>query len=479
MNAVGDRHVLIIGGGASGALLAIQMLRSASGVRVTIIEKRAELGRGFAYGEALPFHLLNVRAANMSAYPDNRDHFIDWLDRNRISDGVTGEGGFRFAPRPVFGRYISEQLAEQADAESNWGRLTRVHGEAVALTRSPDGVSATMADGRRIAGTVAVIATGYAPPRGSALPFGIPLWKAIDPASLDDIERVLIVGTGHSAIDHLQSLVAAGYQGAITMISRRGLLPRVHRPIEPASIDPQDIPFGARLSAVWRWLRQTSDAAERTGLDWRAVLDGLRPHAQSLWQSLTPEEQRRFLRHARAWYDVRRHRMAPPIAAQITRLLESGQLTVIAGTILTVTELRRKSGTVEVVYRRRGQSAKDVLRTEAVIDCSGFDLDVAHSDNPLVRNLLADGLAQADPLGLGFKVGASCALIQPNGQEASDLFAVGPLTRGQFWETVGIPDIRLQCAILAEKLAEGDLAAADDPEAALTAPSRPPLTPAL
>src|SRR5688572_15693594 len=110
MNAVGDRHVLIIGGGASGALLAIQMLRSASGVRVTIIEKRAELGRGFAYGEALPFHLLNVRAANMSAYPDNRDHFLDWLGRNGISDGVTGEGGFRFAPRPVFGRYISDQL---------------------------------------------------------------------------------------------------------------------------------------------------------------------------------------------------------------------------------------------------------------------------------------------------------------------------------------------------------------------------------
>ena len=93
---------------------------------------------------------------------------------------------------------------------------------------------------------------------------------------------------------------------------------------------------------------------------------------------------------------------------------------------------------------------------------------------PTVAAMLADGLAQADPLGLGFKVGASCALIQPNGRAAADLFAVGPLTRAQFWETVGIPDIRLQCAVLAEKLAESDAAAVDDPAGALKAPSLPP-----
>jgi uncharacterized NAD(P)/FAD-binding protein YdhS len=235
MVAVGDRHILILGGGASGTLLAIQLLRAPGDARVTIIEKRAELGRGFAYGEAQPFHLLNVRAANMSAYPDAPDHFIDWLDRNGVSEGVTGEGRFRFVPRLVFGRYISDQLDELAGLESNRGRLTRVHGEAVALTRTPLGVSATMADGRRIAGTAAVIATGFAPPRRSELSRSLPSWKAIDPASLRDLERVLIVGTGHSGVDHVLSLIAAGYQGAITMISRRGLLPLVHRPIEHRS----------------------------------------------------------------------------------------------------------------------------------------------------------------------------------------------------------------------------------------------------
>ncbi len=452
MVAQGDRHILIIGGGASGTLLAIQLLRAPGGARVTIVEKRAELGRGFAYGEAQPFHLLNVRAANMSAYPDAPDHFIDWLDRNGISEGVTGEGRFRFVPRPVFGRYISDQLDELADMESNRGRLTRVHGEAVALTRTPHGVSVTMADGRRIAGTAAVIATGFAPPRRSELSRSLPSWKAIDPASLRDIERVLIVGTGHSGVDHVLSLIAAGYQGAITMISRRGLLPLVHRPIEPMGTDPRDIPLGASVSAVLHWLRQRSDTAERGGLDWRAVLDGLRPHAQSLWQSLAPEEQRRFIRHARAWYDVRRHRMAPSIEATLGSLIESGRLTVIAGTILTVTELRRKSGTVEVVFRRRGKATKEALHAQAIIDCTGVDLDAARSHNPLVRDLLAQGLAQADPLGLGLQVSPTCALINSDGQAAPDLFAVGPLTRGQFWETVSIPDIRLQCAELAHEI---------------------------
>ena len=82
MSRYAARHAIIIGGGASGVLLAYQLLHNpASDFRVTLIEKRPDIGRGLAYHTGNPEHLLNVRAANMSALPDEPDHFWRWLSK--------------------------------------------------------------------------------------------------------------------------------------------------------------------------------------------------------------------------------------------------------------------------------------------------------------------------------------------------------------------------------------------------------------
>lgn len=60
------------------------------------------------------------------------------------------------------------------------------------------------------------------------------------------------------------------------------------------------------------------------GGDWRSVIDGLRPYTQRLWHELPRSSKRRFLEHARAWWDVHRHRMAPEVEARITQALDSG-----------------------------------------------------------------------------------------------------------------------------------------------------------
>lgn len=441
-------HVIIIGGGASGALLASGLLRAPQPLDVTIIEPRPVLARGFAYGEAAPFHLLNVRAANMSALQDEPNHFLGWLDRNSSITGVTGEGRFRFAPRRVYGDYLAEQL-DAAAATAGHDRLQRLHGEAVSLARTGSGVVVSLADGQRIEGDAAVIATGYALRQPSAFPHRLPSWRVPDTASLAGIEHVLILGTGHSAIDHVQLLLAAGYTGRFTLMSRHGFLPAVHKPIEPEHIVASDVPFGATMSGAWRWFRQRVADFERKGGDWRSVLDGMRPHAQAFWQSLSVAEQRRFIRHARAWYDVRRHRLAPSIMATLERLKEEGRLQVIAGRVRSISDVGKDA---EVVYRRRGFREDELLKVQGIIECTGFELDPRKAPNRLLTDLLAQGLAQPGPHGFGLKVSPACALIDASGRAASDLFAVGPLTRGQFWEVVGLPDVRQQCARLASLL---------------------------
>ena len=453
MSEAHARNVLILGGGASGALLAIQMLRTSdSATRVTLVERSSGLGKGFAYGAAHPIHLLNVRASNMSAYPDDGDHFLAWLDRNGVGEEKPSGNAFHFVSRLTFGNYLESQLLDLVALPSNRGRFTRIDGEAVAISRTPEDIIVTLNNFRRLAGDMAVIATGYDAPPPSSYPSARAAWARLDPETINQIDSVLLLGSGLSMIDHVQSLVAAGYRGSMTAISRRGLLPEVHRCVEAADIDRRDVPFEKSVPAVWRWLRGRAEAAERAGSDWRAVFDGLRPHVQTLWQSFDLEERSRFLRHARPWWDVRRHRMAPEVAAAIRSLLDHRRLAVKAAKILSITPLGDELGTAKVAYRRRGKSDIAVLRVQAIIDCTGFSLDVEKSDNRLVRSLLEQGLARSDPLRLGFDVDPSSALIGADGKPAAELFAIGPITRGAFWETTGIPDIRSQCADLARTL---------------------------
>ena len=234
-------------------------------------------------------------------------------------------------------------------------------------------------------------------------------------------------------------------------MSRHGFLPAVHRPVEPLGIDRADVPFGARLSTVLSWFRSRVAEHEQHGGDWRSVLDGMRPHAQAFWQSLPLDEQRRFICHARAWYDVRRHRLAPSINDTLDRLKSDGRLEVIAGRILSVTD---HGSYAEVTYRRRGERIPQTLGVEAIIECVGFDLNPRTQGRRLMTDLLEQGFAQEGPHGFGLNVSSSSELIDTAGKAARDLYAVGPLTRGQFWEAVGLPDVRQQCAAVAQTLAK-------------------------
>src|SRR4051812_5656187 len=72
------RHVAIIGGGASGTLMALALTRHRTDVRVTLIEP-SRAGAGLAYGTSRAEHCLNVLPRRLSAFPDEPDDFAEWL----------------------------------------------------------------------------------------------------------------------------------------------------------------------------------------------------------------------------------------------------------------------------------------------------------------------------------------------------------------------------------------------------------------
>ncbi|MBV8926091.1 MAG: FAD/NAD(P)-binding protein [Bradyrhizobium sp.] len=438
------RHAIIIGGGASGVMLACQLLQKAEfGFRATLIERRAEIGRGPAYHTTNPEHVLNVRAANMSALPDDPEHFWRWLS-NR-AEGPLCPDPYCFVPRRTYGDYLANLTAPYTSSEGTPARLTIVHGQCIDVDEGADSVTVTLADGSRHVGDVAVLATGNESPI-ARLPCDADPWA---PPSVDRDTTVLILGTGLTMIDYVLSLLRNGHRGPIVAMSRRGLLAKAHRRADPMRIDESDVPFGAGASRLLRWLRDRVDAHLARGGDWRSVIDAIRPYTQQLWHELPLASKRRFLEHARAWWDIHRHRMAPEVETRLAQALSAGRLAVLAAKV-TGTEPNAAGALVR--YRRRGRRESASLQVGMIVDCTGIVKDPRAAGNPVIQRLFERGLARTDALQIGIDIAEDCAVINRNGIASRRLFAVGPLTRAAFWEIVAIPDIRNQCAELAARL---------------------------
>lgn len=439
-------RVAIVGGGASGVLATANLLRSARGqIEVVLIERAAELGRGIAYSTRDPDHLLNVPAAGMSAFAGDPEHFLRWLRARGDEPGVAPPSPCCFAPRRVYGEYLGGLLNAVAPTA-----IRRVNDECTGIEESVGGVRLSVSSGDHIEADFAILATGH--DVGGAPVGEVEATEPWDQTAIDAIglnDAVFIAGTGLTMVDVVVSLHRRGHRGPIAAVSRRGLSPSSHRPGAQRSLTRADVPLGGPISRLTRWLRNKVRAAEAAGGDWRGEIDALRPHTRALWQAMTTDQRRRFLRHARPWWDVHRHRMAPVIAEVVATMRAAGQLRVLAGRIETA---RRSHGAIEIAVRRRGATASEIVCANHIIGCTGTPNGPQRSRDPLIRALLESGVGRADPLGIGLDVSPGGAVIDVAGRPSRRLFVVGPPARAAFWEMIAIPDIRNQCAELADRL---------------------------
>lgn len=412
--------VAVVGGGFSGVMTAVQLARR--GVPVVLIEAREQAGRGVAYGTTEPRHLLNVPAGRMSAFPDDPDHFRGWLG---AEEGT-------FARRRDFGTYLTQLLADHPGVAHAQGRVS-------AMVRDGEGWLLKLDDGRELTASAAVLALGNEAPAVPAgwqdLPLVADPWSAAAREALAGLAgregEVLLVGTGLTTVDVLLSLEASGFAGRTIAVSRRGLAPRAHAPHDPVPVSLGELPQGS-VRALTRWLRRQSEA-----VGFRAAVDSLRPHSIALWQGLPLEEQRRFLRHARPWWDVHRHRIAPELGSWLEARQESGRLEIIAARLGRIAD-----GKVSLRLRNGGERIVEPL---LVINCTGPLGAVRRTSNPLLRQLLEDEQVAPDPLSIGLRT-------DRDDRVAPRLWAIGPLTKGMYWEMIAVPDIRGQAARIAETI---------------------------
>ena len=435
------RTVGIIGGGATGTLVAAHLARvvaadaSATPVRVVIFEPRAELGRGVAYGTDDPLHLLNVRASNMSCDPSDPTHFVRW----------SGLEPSNFARRNDYGRYLREFLDESllmADERLHfhhrqwWVSAVEPHQRGGFTVRGDTDEQEHCDE--------LVLAIGH----GSR---NLPSWLdesladdphiVIDPWTDGALEglhagsTVAIVGTGLTFIDLVLSLDDQGVSNIIG-ISRHGLLPRPHAAHGPHVASP-DLSTLTTPRAALRWIRSH-------GAAWREAFDALRPHLPALWGQWSLDQRRQFLRHAVRYWDVHRHRMPESSAARMAELTSDGRVTIVSS---AVTECVTSDAGVRITLTN-GQ----VLDVDRVILAAGASDDFR--GHPVVESLLGHGIASNGPLGMGLDVDPGDGRLIQSGEASPhhSVLTIGSVRRGVSWETTAIPELRVQATAVAALL---------------------------
>ena len=140
--------------------------------------------------------------------------------------------------------------------------------------------------------------------------------------------------------------------------------------------------------------------------------------------------------------------MSPGPARDIHSMLAGGELTILAGKL---TELKA-TDVIEVSWRPRGKKRAIKERFDLVVNCTGPLGVISKSTEQMIRDILDKGYGRPDPLGLGLQVDDEGGLLDGAGAPARGLHAIGPLTRGAFWEMTAVPDLRGQARDLAARI---------------------------
>jgi uncharacterized NAD(P)/FAD-binding protein YdhS len=392
----------------------------------------------------------------MSAWPDAPDDFLRWA-RTHYDAAVQTRS---FPPRSVYGAYVGS-LLETTLSNCGRERFQWIQDEALSLHRRKSKLAVQTKVGAELRSRVVVLATGNFPPANPRMPglktstslyFHFP-WASDALENLPPGGSVLLVGSGLTSVDLIMALKSKGFRGIIHVLSRKGLFPR------PRRQQRQDEPWPLfwdetsprTVRGLLRLIRVQVQAAAEKGIDWRGVIDSLRPVTQDIWRSLPLEEQKRFLRHARVYWDVHRHRLAPEIGDILADMQTEGQVRLHTGAIIRYSE---DHDDAEIHYWDRESRTEKALRAHRVINCTGSETDCRRIDDSLITSLFVQGLARPDPLFLGLDVDEHGALTDYKGTPSHLLYAIGPTRKGCLWETTTVPEIRVQAAVLGERLAD-------------------------
>lgn len=464
--------IAIIGGGFSGICTAMHLIAKANKpLTIYLIEKEADLCKGVAYGTSSPYHPLNVRAGRMGLFADHPEHFYAWLESHpdiwRNSDPVFHSLNITpdsFLPRKLYAVYLQnvfiEMQAFAAQKEIICHIISDCASDAILCDEK---IEVKLNKHSPLFVDYMVLATGVFP--NQRLPFETPallnhtsyianIWASgVERLLHNDFagskgirKKIIIIGSGLTAVDVLFTLHSFHYQGGFHFISKHGTFPEAHKEhLLPLLPDFKVTNIPTQLSDLILFFKQQLDLNEH--LDWRQLLDAFRHCTQAMWQSFSFSTRKQFMRHLFFLWNKHRHRMSPQ-SHELVRCYEMSQaLTLASGIIQEIIPLL--NGKLQVKYIDKKTDKLVIEEANCVINCAGPNYQIKYHPDPLIQQLLQKQMVIPDDMGLGLKLNQNRKLA---GTAEGKIFALGALLFGELLETTAVPEIRKQANFIAKTI---------------------------
>lgn len=457
--------IAIIGGGFCGSMVAAHLMKRAEGkINILIIEKGAVPARGIAYGTMDPFHILNVPACKMGAYPEAPDHFYQWLieHQNAWRHSDPAFAGIEltphsYVPRHLYGFYLSNVLSEAyLEAVEKGVQLDVLHDEVLDIQPNLcQTLELIMASGDKVEAQKVILAIGVPPSKNLPVKgvqnsftnlYSMKREHPLQGSHLGHLPKdmvVGIIGTGLTMIDAAVSLIERDYPGKIVAISKDGTLPETDKGDVPNLEPLSSCPLTAK--GFLRTIRNDIRGRQQRGENWRPVIEKLREQFPLFWRHFSSEERKKVFKWLLPLWNRYRHRMPPELANILKTASENKVLELRAGKVISIEGL---GGKTAIKYFPKGSQSLQSISVDYVLNCSGPELLLEQNSSLLLKNLLKRGAIAPHESGVGIAINPDFSV---KGVLESSLFAIGQLLMGEFFESSAVPELRHHCAQLSEE----------------------------
>ena len=141
--------------------------------------------------------------------------------------------------------------------------------------------------------------------------------------------------------------------------------------------------------------------------------------------------------------------MPPEVEQAVRDMRERGTLHPMAARIQSI---ERRGDAFRVIARHANETL--VRDVDWLINCTGPRGDVARIDDPLIRSLLEGGLVRPHETRIGLDATPDGRTIDAGGNVQDRLLVAGSFLRGVLYESVSVPELRVQVRALADRIVE-------------------------
>ena len=460
-------RVAIIGGGVSGICAATQLAKEFMEhppkdhkLEIVIIDPNPKLGGPLYNTESInaflaqPFDEINLPSVHKKRSLLKNPEQVTYSD---------------------YGNYLRKHLEETCEYLEEKNAPVQIHtekakgGATIPYLRAEvrdmhikDGhAELELSTGKTLKADAVVLATGNPLPENLRDSKGTPLTnysgyyrcyqEGLKPENLNETDSMVLIGMGASAHTFAASAIRNGYKGNILLASRRGKSPecepppekRVTRTYTPRYFTIETLKEmkeeNGEVTAeqFWSLFIRESHRAAPLGFSRREVADSCFDHFNEMNRIMSVEERTNFATKYGADWNFMTNRIPEVHRKILGDLCTEGRIDY-REKIVSIDRL--EDGNFSIVFDD-GKKPPAVIAPK-VVNCTGPSVRLADM-NPLLHKMQEHGLVTQHPLA-GINVDETLHVRDYNGASSKILYALGPPTQGEFFESVSVPAIK-QC----------------------------------